>query len=463
MSAVIVLGMHRSGTSMLSQMLQAMGVWMGDNQDELYEDRDFLQLNRDILADADGIWHDIPSPEALAASYERMRPAIVKMLTYKQRRGLWGWKDPRTSLTAALFHPHLDNPRYIVIRRDLPDVVASLEERNGEGDWAGVYEQYRQRIEAFVRTVDAPVFEVRYEDLTHPKAAPAKAKALAAFLGLGDKEAALALDCIEFRDRWGFGSIGFGTPYLRPVYEFFRWWTWLIIDGFEAGDACLQTADLRCEVPIPLAHNALVKEFLKTPCDTLLIIEDDHTGDQQTIRRMRNKLENQGFDIVCASYPNRRGVATQAMGVNFSGAVTEYGEYDCIISPPNTWKTGTQPFDCAALGCVLIRRWVLEAMLGDNDPEEFFWFDWRGRNSQDVTFYARVKELTRARVGVDRDNDVGHVGKKVWTMRDFWQVWDPFIEKQKRADLPWVKRLWHGLRLAKDKFQEVMADGRIQG
>ena len=236
-----------------------------------------------------------------------------------------------------------------------------------------------------------------------------------------------------------FGSVAIGTPYYRPVYEFFRWWTWLLIDGLEAGDACLNTAALRCAVPIPLAHNGLVKEFLKTPCDTLLIVEDDHVGDQQTIRRMRNKEENHDFDIVCASYTNRRNMATMAIGVNFSGDISEYGEYDCVIEPLKTWKTGTQPVDCAALGCVLIRRWVIEAMMGDNDPEEFFWFDWRGRNSQDITFYARVKELTGARVGVDRDNHIGHMGTKMWTMRDFWDIWDD------------------------PKIREAIEDGRIQG
>lgn len=211
-----------------------------------------------------------------------------------------------------------------------------------------------------------------------------------------------------------FGSIAIGTPYYRPVYEFFRWWTWTLVGGLEDGDACLQTADLRCEVPIPLAHNGLVKEFLKTPCDTLCIVEDDHVGDQQTIRRIRNKAENHDFDIVSASYTNRRNSAIMSIGVNFSGVVTEYGEYDCILNPANTWKTGTQPVDCAALGLVFIRRWVIEAMMGDTDPEEYFWFDWRGRNSQDVYFYGKVKELTDARVGVDRDNHIGHIGTKIW-------------------------------------------------
>ena len=90
-----------------------------------------------------------------------------------------------------------------------------------------------------------------------------------------------------------------------------------------------------------------------------------------------------------------------------------------VIEPFKVETTGTQQCDVAALGLVLIRRWVLEAMLGDEDPDDFFWFDWLGRNSQDVRFYWKAREVG-ARVGVDRDNDIGHIGKKVYYMEDFY-------------------------------------------
>jgi hypothetical protein len=109
------------------------------------------------------------------------------------------------------------------------------------------------------------------------------------------------------------------------------------------------------------------------------------------------------------------------VGCNFQPeAETEYGEHGVVMAPGEVAETGTQEYDCAALGLVLIRRWVLEAMQGYRKPEEMFWFDWRGRNSQDIRFYWDAKQVG-ARVGVDRDNDIGHVGQKIYTMREFYQ------------------------------------------
>ena len=231
-----------------------------------------------------------------------------------------------------------------------------------------------------------------------------------------------------------FGTLGIGVPYYKAQYEFFRWWTWLIAGGLEVGDGLLNTPSLRCEVPIPMAHNGLVLEFLRTDKDTLCIVEDDHLGDQEVVRQMRTKAENLDFDIVCASYASRRLPLT-ANGYNFvANDPNEYGEYTMLLEPMKVAETGTQEYDGATLGLVLIRRWVLEKMLGEQDPEEFFWFDWRGRNSQDVVFYQRVKELTGARVGVDRDARIGHVGKAIYTMEQYYEQKNRFLKKQEATN-----------------------------
>ena len=444
MTAVVVLGMHRAGTSLMASMLDAMGVHMGDelmkphpefNPNGFWEDLDFLHLNMALLRDAGGDWRNVPDRTALNAAKSRMKPAITQLLAGKRQDGLWGWKDPRTSLTAGLFHEHLDNPHYIVIRRDRPDVVDSLTRRDGPGMWGELYDLYQQRIGQFLSEIDAPVFVVRYEDLTHPKAAPMRVKEMAAFLGLDDTAADRALERIEYRDRWGFGTIGIGVPYYKASYPFFRWWSWLLVGGLEPHDQLLNNANLRCEVPIPMAHNGLVVEFLKGNRDTLCIVEDDHVGPQDVIREMRLKEENQRFDIVCASYVNRRPPLV-AVGFDFASMEpNEYGEFECVVEPFKVAEEGTQEYDGAVLGLVLIRRWVLEQMQGDQALEDTFWFDWRGRNSQDVQFYARVKRLTGARVGVDRDNDVGHVGEKIYTMKEYYKLREEYRKQQKQTEV----------------------------
>ena len=101
----------------------------------------------------------------------------------------------------------------------------------------------------------------------------------------------------------GWGTVGIGVPYYKPLYDFFQWWSWMLVGGLEPGDMLLNGNDVPGEMPIPLLHNALVKEFLRSDRDTLVIVEDDHVGPQDVLRQMRAKEENQGFDIVCATRP----------------------------------------------------------------------------------------------------------------------------------------------------------------
>lgn len=218
-----------------------------------------------------------------------------------------------------------------------------------------------------------------------------------------------------------FGTIGIGVPYYKPCYDFWRWWSWLLVGGLEPGDEFLNTGMVPGEVPIPIAHNALVAAFLRTDRDTFCMVEDDHVGAQDVIRKMREKQENWDFDIVCSSYPDRRGGEVM-MGFDFADdvPVNEYGELTCVLAPLSVPESGTQEVGGGALGLVLIRRWVLEAMQKTLNPADTFWFDWRGRNSQDVIFYDRARRVG-ARSGMDRDNDIGHIGHKVYWAEEYYR------------------------------------------
>lgn len=227
-----------------------------------------------------------------------------------------------------------------------------------------------------------------------------------------------------------FGRLGIGVPYYKARYLFFRWWSWVLVGGLEEGDILLNDNSYPRPMPIPMGHNALAYRFMQTEADTLCIVEDDHAGQQETIRWLRTKPENLGFDIVCASYVNRRPDLTP-VGWNLSGSQSAYGEYEVMVNPMGVAETGTQEYDGASLGCVLIRRWVLEALRGDAQGEEWYPFDWHGRNSLDIIFYARAKAVG-ARTGVDRDNSLIHVGEAEFTMDDFFEQRNRALEKKRR-------------------------------
>jgi len=448
MTAVVVLGMHRVGTSLVASMLQAMGVDMGERlmgptphqPHGHFEDLDFVEVNQALLREAGGRWDEPPSAEALEAAYPGMRAWMQNTVAARRHRALWGWKDPRTCLTAGLWARHLgDDVRYVVVRRDRADVCASLERRDGPGDWAGLADKYMRRLADFVRQAGQPVHVVRYEDLTHPKAAPRAVLRLAEFLGLDRLAAARALDRIEYRDCWGFGTVGLAVPWAKGCYEAWLSWTALIGEGCQAGDCVVNTMaienpsqpptlgnyGLRIPARLPLAHNDLIRQFLDSGRDTLCFIEDDHVFDSQQLRRMRFKLENQRFDIVCASYVKRRYHEAQLpMGWHIPPGMGASDRYPALFKLDEVQEQGTQEYDGAALGFTLIRRWVLEAMLGDRLPEERAWFEWlrcEGEASPDVPFYYAARRLG-ARVGVDRDNPVLHMGAYPYDVGIFYRA-----------------------------------------
>lgn len=224
----------------------------------------------------------------------------------------------------------------------------------------------------------------------------------------------------------GFGTVGIGTPYMKAEYDFFRWWSWLLIGGLEDGDQLLNDWSFDCPMPIPVAHNAIIRRFLETDRDTLLLIEDDHCGDQPVVRQMRQKAENYDYDIVCATYVNRRGFPVP-VGFRFIDPEPT-GELTVAIDMNKTQEHGTEEVDGSAMGCMLARRWVLEAMLGDDPPEVHQWAEWRGRNSQDLWFYKWAKAVG-ARAGVDRDARIGHIAKRIATFEDFLTARDKIATK----------------------------------
>lgn len=216
-----------------------------------------------------------------------------------------------------------------------------------------------------------------------------------------------------------FGTIAIGTPYMdgRGHYEFFQSFTWLLVGGCEDGDYYLNTERVRGDFGLPRAHNALVREFLgETDADTLCLVEDDHTFPQDILRRMRAKVENWTFDVVVASYVARRG---NPVPVSWHTVNPEDNNgYPIQFRFAEVETQGTQEYDGSGLGLVLIRRWLLEAMAGERDLEDCLWFYWKGHSSPDIAFYQNAQRLG-ARVGVDRDNRIGHIGKRIWTFADF--------------------------------------------
>ena len=139
MKTFVVLGMHRSATSLAAKGLHDSGVHMGEeflsanghNPQGYYENIEFVKLNDDILEAAGGSWFMPPGETAILLQYQNFKTRIEELVK-KSSDGyeLWGWKNPRTTLTIDLYLSYLVNPHFITCFRDKHEVAESLCKRD---------------------------------------------------------------------------------------------------------------------------------------------------------------------------------------------------------------------------------------------------------------------------------------------------------------------------------------------
>ncbi len=147
--AIVVLGMHRNGTSVLTRGLQELDIHLGDdfleakpdNPTGYWENRQIVALNERIL-EAFGLhWHSI---ERITGSQwrdidlEPFRSEATRVLRNQfLHHPVWGFKDPRTILLLPFWRPLLESldvdDRYIVAIRNPLSVAQSLYTRQGTG------------------------------------------------------------------------------------------------------------------------------------------------------------------------------------------------------------------------------------------------------------------------------------------------------------------------------------------
>ena len=176
---VVILGMHRSGTSMIGGVLKELGVNLGkdspgrqiSNPLGHFEDGELLNLNEYILSQAGGSWDNPPPAAQIQNQAAKMDDRIQKIIQNKRLANPdqpWGWKDPRMSLTINLYLPYLRNPYIIWSQRDPVSISNSLWIRNKMPDYEAnkLTEYYHQQIIDFVRGhPELPVLKIPYHEM----------------------------------------------------------------------------------------------------------------------------------------------------------------------------------------------------------------------------------------------------------------------------------------------------------
>ena len=194
---MLVLGTHRSGTSLVTGMLHTLGVDMGPkggddrwiypnwaNPTGQYENPEFTDLLHRFL-DFDGEeprWD--PAWDDLSAATTRFRPEFVELIRRTESER-WGWKHPWTLMVLEDLIPDLRYPRFVIVRRALDEVVDSLHRRDGltRPEAEKVTQEIWARLNAVeARHPEIPTLSLSYESVTGDPTATVAS--LAEFSGL---------------------------------------------------------------------------------------------------------------------------------------------------------------------------------------------------------------------------------------------------------------------------------------
>merc|ERR1719487_1655402 len=163
-SQILVLGMHHSGTSVVSNLTMMMGAFGGATEDLLlhpenplkfWERRDVVALDEQRLVR--GVQDKVASryqvPEWVAYGFDESKAtskihesseasAIVSKLNAQRP---WVTKDPRMCLVADEWMPLLDAPLCLLVHREPLSVANSMmiySHNVSLAEWASVYEAY---------------------------------------------------------------------------------------------------------------------------------------------------------------------------------------------------------------------------------------------------------------------------------------------------------------------------------
>lgn len=200
---VVIAGMHRSGTSVLANLLQATGVDVGRrlmpaaaaNPRGYFEDLDFQELHERVIQASHPrlLWLPVEGERLVFSDADRAEGRRLAAL--RDDAPVWGFKDPRTCLFLDFWDEVLDDARFVFIFRRPELVVDSLRRRGDDIflDWrrrakllqrwlgvsrfvparaADMYVYYNERLAAFAEahTERSLVLDLDVLEQTFPRA-----------------------------------------------------------------------------------------------------------------------------------------------------------------------------------------------------------------------------------------------------------------------------------------------------
>lgn len=175
---ILVLGMHRSGTSAVSRIINMMGAYFGPEGSALdanefnpkgyWERKDVMEMNDALLRSANSIWcrvADFSIDKVTEDAKKEFSPKFNRLLLDMDAHRPWVIKDPRLSLLLPLWRSQLEVPVCVIAYRNPIQVAQSLKKRDLFPLHVGIALWEKYKLAAMESVRDLPTVFVSYNQL----------------------------------------------------------------------------------------------------------------------------------------------------------------------------------------------------------------------------------------------------------------------------------------------------------
>ena len=181
---IIVLGMHRSGTSAVTRGLQVVGASLGGNlypamagvnEKGFWEDIELNSLDNEILKTIDSDWFHLAPINDFDLQNLRRKGYILKAAELLRRKveatEIFAFKDPRAAKLLPFWNEVIDHlqldANYLIVLRNPLSVVKSLEKRDGFAPEHGYLLWLGHVLESLYSSAERTRIVVNYDQLMH--------------------------------------------------------------------------------------------------------------------------------------------------------------------------------------------------------------------------------------------------------------------------------------------------------
>jgi glycosyltransferase involved in cell wall biosynthesis/uncharacterized coiled-coil protein SlyX len=186
---IIVLGMHRSGTSIVARLLNMMGAYFAPERVETapeksalpiteanpkgyWERWDVLILNENILKALEITWDnigDFNTKKMTTEIHSQFESSIRDIVVGLDANRPWMVKDPRLCLLLPIWRPVLEIPVCVYVHRSPIQIAQSLKKREGFSLMLGTALWEKYNLHGLANSADMPRILVSHEELmTNP-------------------------------------------------------------------------------------------------------------------------------------------------------------------------------------------------------------------------------------------------------------------------------------------------------